>query len=137
MFLIAWRKYSAIGAGEIERAREEFLRRPGADLASVDAEYRDALERLRDAKQAERAWYRQAGLYKSLLNRTKSQRAERLAVVKLRTTRPTTPAGAAAFIRFVIDEMAIGDADWHSVALRTIAEALEGDAGLTGSIAMH
>jgi hypothetical protein len=59
--LIAWRNYSAIGCSEIERARDEFIR-DGIDEKVVQAEYRSAKRRYREAVRAGDDWDRKVGL---------------------------------------------------------------------------
>jgi hypothetical protein len=59
--LIEWRNYSAIGCSEIERARDEFIR-DGIDEKVVQAEYRSAKRRYREAARAGDDWDRKVGL---------------------------------------------------------------------------
>jgi hypothetical protein len=59
--LIAWRNYSHIGGGEIERVRKEFLER-GMDASIVEQEYLDAKRRYKAIVKAGKDWDRRAGL---------------------------------------------------------------------------
>jgi hypothetical protein len=52
--------------------------------------------------------------------------AENTAMLRLARTKPRTPAGAGAALLFIADDMDYLPADWHTDALRTIAEALRG-----------
>ena len=58
--LIAWRNYSAIGGGEIDNARKEFLQ-GGVNRNLINKEYRDAKARERAAERAGKAWDRRTG----------------------------------------------------------------------------
>lgn len=60
--LIAWRNYSHVRAGEIERARDECLSADNADPKLVQAEYRAEKKRYRDILRAGEEWDRRAGL---------------------------------------------------------------------------
>jgi hypothetical protein len=52
--------------------------------------------------------------------------AENTAMLRLARTKPRTPAGAGAALLFIAEDMDYLPADWHTDALRTIAEALRG-----------
>jgi hypothetical protein len=66
--LIAWRNYSHIGGGEIERARKTFLEN-GEDASIIGQEYLDAKRRYRAVVKAGRDWDKRAG------NRRRSTKA--------------------------------------------------------------
>lgn len=123
--LIAWRSYSAIGGCEIERARDEFLKRPDADPAKIEVEYQDAKRRERAAERAEREWDERSGLTEQ--RRELESIKDRCCSIHdyLAATTPSTPADAAALLDFVLEEMEIGPADWHSDAITMVASALK------------
>jgi hypothetical protein len=50
--------------------------------------------------------------------------AARASEKKFAATRPTTIAGAAVFADLLRRDMAMGHADWHMPAFRTLAAAL-------------
>jgi hypothetical protein len=51
-------------------------------------------------------------------------KAEGRSLAALSRIKPTTPAGAAALIDYIIEDMKDGDAGWHQDALANIARAL-------------
>jgi hypothetical protein len=59
--LIAWRRYSAIGGGEIDRARDEFLM-CGVDPDIVEREYRDARRRYKERSAEKTRWEKATGI---------------------------------------------------------------------------
>jgi hypothetical protein len=59
--LIAWRNYSHIGGGELERVRRTFLAQ-GEDASIIEQEYHDAKRRYRAVVRAGRDWDKRAGL---------------------------------------------------------------------------
>lgn len=60
--LIAWREYSAIGAGEIKDRYKLFLRQDRATPETLYAEYLDAQKRYRAAIKAGEDWDKNCGL---------------------------------------------------------------------------
>lgn len=122
--LIAWRNYSAIGGTEIERARDEFLELRGIDPAAIEKEYRAAKARERAGERAERAWDRRAGVDG---HRKAAQRAGadmRKAGMQMAKTKPQTPSGVAALIKYVLDDELCMEVDWHKAAMETAIVAL-------------
>ena len=122
--LIAWRNYSAIGRMEIDAAYGRFLREKVAPRKTIEKEYLAAKARERDdCARAQKAWDKRAGLSalrreydKALADETRAQR-------RMVKTRPTTPAGAAAFLAYVNADM-MGEADWHRPAIETLIATL-------------
>lgn len=51
-------------------------------------------------------------------------KAEDRSLGALSRIRPTTPAGAAALIGYIIEDMKDGDSPWHQTALANVARAL-------------
>ncbi|MFO1126480.1 MAG: hypothetical protein U1E25_15140 [Methylocystis sp.] len=129
--LIAWRNYSAIGGCEIERARDEFLELPDADLAMVEKEYQDAKKRELEAERAEMEWYERAGIATLRMEYENSCDMISAAYDNLATMAPSTPAGAAALLDFIADEMQDWTADWHNAAIATVANALRSSEALS------
>jgi hypothetical protein len=122
--LVAWRHYSHIANSELERARDEFLAMPGADVAAIELEYQDAKARERSLIRANRAWYRRNGLTQLKAENERHTRAIQKAGRALGRIRPTTPTGAAALIEYVNDDMWGCDLAWHEPALANITAAL-------------
>jgi hypothetical protein len=122
--LISWRNYSAIGGSELERCRDEFLAEPGCDSEEIWREYRDAKRRCASRLREIRDWISRAGLAELVIKDERAQ-AERERLAKaLSETSPTTIAGAAALLRFVLDEELCDDLDWHVGSIETVAAAL-------------
>lgn len=123
--LIAWRKFSAIGHDEIERARDEFLLAAVADPQQIESEYQAAKAREIAQQQAGKEWDKRAVLAKLRQEQDQCRRADHRALLKLAKTMPTTAAGAAAFLAYVKTNIAIGEADWHLIAMDTIVRSLK------------
>jgi hypothetical protein len=126
--LIPWRHYGAIGGSEIDHARDQFLSEPDANAEAIEQEYQDAKQRERDAERAGAEWDRQTGL-DVLRQRYESVRAAEIeAGERMARTEPTTPAGAAALIAVVkeeLDDCGGISTDWELTALETAAVALQ------------
>jgi len=123
--LIAWRRYSAIGGSEIENARDEFLRAPGADERRIAAEYKDAKARQQSAEQAGPEWDRLAGLSEKRRELEAAREARQDSLMKLARTKPTTVAGAAMILAYLKRDIEIGSNEWQEVALGTLVRALK------------
>lgn len=121
--LIAWRKYGAIGGGEIERARAEFLAE-GLSRKLVLKEYQDAKARERKGERAERAWDRRAGITAQRRECDRASALDNRLHMTMAATKPTTPAGAAALLTYLRDDMQGGETEWHEIALDTIIATL-------------
>jgi hypothetical protein len=103
--LVAWRKYSAIGGGEIEAAREEFLAEPGANRERVEREYAKVKAAYRANLRAEVDWYDRHGITPLRIEDRRLWRQVNEAEDDLETTRPTTIAGAGALVAHAHAEM--------------------------------
>ena len=123
--LIAWRNYSHIGGTEIEDRREEFLSIPGVNPAEVEAEYRDAKARYRSAIAREDAWYQLAGLSELRKELRAGIDATRKCEGLLKRAKPTTTAGVAALLQYLIDEdLCVDEGWWHVPAIKNAIAAL-------------
>ena len=122
--LIAWRDHTAIGGYEIDNAREEFLRQPGADRKQVEKEYRDAKRREAAAERAGVEWDHRAGIAPLREQYERADAAEKRAAMRMARTKPATLAGAAAMITHIRREIMEGKVDWQMVALQTVAKFL-------------
>jgi hypothetical protein len=72
----------------------------------------------------EKAWYIKAGLGSLWSESESAWDAHDEAWERLNKTHPTTPAGAAAFLDFIISDMENGTAERQDVALANISAAL-------------
>jgi len=123
--LVEWRQYSAIGWSEIERVRDEFLALPDTDEAMIWQEYREVKAAEQASRQAQRQWYQVHGLTELKAKADGLHEQRQAAEEVLAKTQPVTPAGAAALISLIYDEMSdSGDAEWHLPALRNSVSAL-------------
>jgi hypothetical protein len=117
--LIAWRNYSHIGGGGIERARKEFLEN-GEDASIIEQEYRDAKKRYRAIVKAGKDWDRRAGLA-SKSKAVDKARAEMCAANKaLGSVRLQSVADASALLDLFYGNLKqFGSSeDWEKAALR-------------------
>jgi hypothetical protein len=71
-------------------------------------------------ERAEKAWDRRAGMAVHRREYDLALNAERDATIRMSKTRPTTPAGAAAMLKYVLSDALVGEMEWHSVAFDTI-----------------
>jgi hypothetical protein len=94
--LVAWRHYSAIGRSEIERARNEFLRKPGTDPALIEKEYRSVKRQYRAVVRAQWRWDEQHGVAPLRRRLRLVQRQAKVAIDRVAQTKPTTASGCAA-----------------------------------------
>jgi len=123
--LIHWRDYY-IGASEIDTRRETLLEAGEIDPATVEQEYLDAKARYEAQVAAGLAWDERAGLA-TLRNDVDRRVAatRRYEKRRLACTMPTTAAGVAALIQYVLDDDLCDDEDyWHMTALRSTVAAL-------------
>lgn len=122
--LVAWRRYSHIGGGEIEKARDEFLC-AGIPPEVVEREYQQVRKNYLAIIEDQRQWDAGAGIPAGLRERVDFLRTEgwRLRDEMARTN-PTTLVGAAALAAEAakaFDEDS--EDDWQFVAMRTVAAA--------------
>jgi hypothetical protein len=122
--LISWRDYT-IGASEIDTRHKQLLEAGEIDPATVEQEYLDAKARYQAQVAAGVAWDKSTGLAtlrKDVDNRVAA--AGRYAT-RLAQTMPTTPAGAAALIRYILDDdLEADESYWHMTALKSAVAAL-------------
>jgi hypothetical protein len=124
--LIAWRNYSHIGGGEIERARNGFLR-DGEDASIIDQEYLDAKKRYRAIVRVGKNWDKRAGL--NLKSKAVDEaRAELRAANKaLGSVKLRSVADASALLDLVYGNLKMFHAtaeDWEMAALRNATQYL-------------
>jgi hypothetical protein len=122
--LIAWRYYSAIGEAGIEDARDCFLGEEDADPAQIEAEYIDAKKRYKATSRHITAWYKKTGLTSLRKECDDARRRSYKARELLSVTEPTTPAGASALLRHLVDEELTTECEWHKQAIETAIDAL-------------
>jgi hypothetical protein len=121
--LVSWRN-GYIGGSEIDSYRKELLARGDIAKDKIEREYRAAKSREQELYEAGEEWDTETGLT-DLRNRSESAWAAKTAAEEhLAQIYPTTPAGAAAFLRVVMENIETGDAPWQNDALETIASAL-------------
>ncbi|WP_338688426.1 hypothetical protein V5279_23840 [Bradyrhizobium sp. 26S5] len=121
--LTHWRNYH-IGGSEIDDRREQLLREAEIDPAIIEREYLDAKARVRANWAAGEAWDERAGLVVKRENLDRVTDAEDECAGRLSRMKPTTPAGAAALIQYVIDDEICPEVEWHMTALRSVVAAL-------------
>jgi hypothetical protein len=122
--LIHWRAYT-IGDSEIDTRRAQLLEDGEIDPATIEQEYLDATARYQAKVAAGPAWDKSAGL--EALHKDVDRRiaAERRYAKRLARTMPTTAAGVAAIIQYILDDALVADESfWHMTALRTAVAAL-------------
>ena len=127
--LAGWRRYSAIGLGEMAQFRDRLLAEPRANQKKIEAEYKGATARYAAATRAAAEWDRKAGIAPLRAKFKRACEAEKRASNRMIRTPVTTPAGAAALIEHVRRDMELGDASWHKVALANVAKALASMSG--------
>jgi hypothetical protein len=122
--LINWRDFT-IGITEIEVRHAEFLEAAEIDPAVIEQEYLDAKARYQAKVAASLAWDKSTGLT-ALRNEVEALSAqEHQCAQQLARTKPTTPGGAGALIQYVLNDYLCADEGfWHTIALKTAADAL-------------
>jgi hypothetical protein len=129
--LIHWRNYH-IGAFEIDTRRESLLEAGNVDRATVEQEYLDAKARYQAQVAAGLAWDKRTGLETLRKDVDRRSAAEWRYAKRLARTMPTTPAGAAALIQYILDtDLEPDETFWHMTALQTAVAALN---GMTGAV---
>jgi hypothetical protein len=122
--LIHWRNYH-IGESEIDTRRESLLEAGEVEPATVEQEYLDAKARYKAQVAAGLAWDKTTGLETLRKDVDRRIAAERRYVKRLAHTMPTTAAGAAALIQYILDDdLAADESYWHMTALRSAVAAL-------------
>jgi hypothetical protein len=96
---------------KLDNAREEFLKRPGADRKQVSKEYLDAKARLAAAERAGVEWDHRAGIAPLREQYELVAAALRRAAMRMARTKPMTPAGAAAMIAYMRRDIMEGEVD--------------------------
>ena len=122
--LIHWRNYH-IGGSEIDDRRESLLQQGEIPAATIEQEYLDAKARYQAQMAAGLVWDERAGLAGKRKELDRAMTAWRRFERRLAKTKPTTPAGAAALIQYLLDEeLTTDDGYWHMAALNTVVGAL-------------
>jgi hypothetical protein len=122
--LIHWRNYT-IGASEIETRRQTLLEAGEIDPATVEEEYLDAKARYKAQVAAGVAWDKRAGLTTLRKDVDRRVAAAGRTATCLAQTMPTTPAGAAAIIQYILDDdLEADESYWHMAALRSAVASL-------------
>lgn len=99
--LIAWRHYSAIGDGEIDRARDEFLMR-GVDPNIVEREYRDAKRRYKERRAEASRWDKTTGVDTLSKQAASNLKEQRKLLASFVSDPPRSAAAASSLILFVL-----------------------------------
>jgi hypothetical protein len=129
--LIHWRNYH-IGGSELDVRRETLLEAGEIDPAIIEQEYLDAKARYQAQIAAGPAWDERTGLAAFRKKFEQCYAAEQRYVKRLARTKPTTPAGTAALIQYVLDDDFSDDESyWHMTALRSAVAALN---SMTGAV---
>jgi hypothetical protein len=124
--LIHWRNYH-VGASEIDNRRQTMLDAGEIDPATVEQEYLDAKARYKAQVEAGVAWDERTGLATLRNDVDRRVAAEWQYARRLAHTKPTTPAGVAALIQYILDDdLAADESYWHMAALRSAVAALNG-----------
>jgi hypothetical protein len=122
--LILWRDHH-IGASEIDTRRESLLEAGEIDPATIELEYLDANARYQARVAAGLEWDKNTGLETLSKNVDQAFTAAHRCSKHLARTIPTTPAGAAALIQYILDTDLEPDENfWHMAALRSVVAAL-------------
>jgi hypothetical protein len=122
--LIHWRHYH-IGASEIDSRRESLLEAGEVEPATVEQEYIDAKARYQAQIAAGLAWDKTTGLETLRKDVDRRSTAEWRYAKRLARTMPTTPAGVAALIQYIMDNDLVADESyWHMTALRSAVAGL-------------
>jgi hypothetical protein len=124
--LIWWGDHDVFFEDHLDSRREKFLSEPGADREQVEKEYLDAKARLAAAERAGVEWDHRAGIAPLREQNERVNAAERRAATRLARTKPTTVAGAAVLLTYVVrlERVYGGFEGWEIHALRTAAAAL-------------
>ena len=81
------------------------MQAPGADPKKVEAEYEAAKAREIAGERAGGEWDKRAGVTKLRRENFRDLRAERRAAVRVAKTKPTTAAGVAALITYILNDI--------------------------------
>jgi hypothetical protein len=122
--LIHWRDYT-IGDSEIDTRRAQLLDDGEVDPATIEQEYLDANARYEAKIAAGVAWDKRTGLETLSKNVDLAVAAAGRCTKNLARTMPTTSAGAAALIQYILDDdLEADETYWHMTALRSAVAAL-------------
>jgi hypothetical protein len=122
--LIHWRNYT-IGDSEIDARRAQLLEAGEINPATIEQEYLDANARYQAKIAAGLEWDKNTGLETPRKDVDRRIAAERRYAKRLARTMPTTPAGAAALIQYILDDdLEADETYWHMTALRSAVAAL-------------
>jgi hypothetical protein len=122
--LISWRNYT-IGDGEIELRRDNLLEEGQLDPDLVEKEYLDARARYEAQLKGASAWDKRTGLSKLRKEFDRSVKAARVFEKRLAEMKPTSVAGAAALLQYLLeDDLETGGDYWHLTALKSLASSL-------------
>lgn len=122
--LIHWRNYT-IGASEINTRREQLLEAGEIDPATVEQEYLDAKARYQARVAAGVAWDKNTELETLRKDVDRRVALEKRYAKRLARTTPTTAAGVAALIQYILsDDLVADESYWHITALRSAVAAL-------------
>jgi hypothetical protein len=122
--LIHWRNYT-IGGSEIDTRREALLEAGEIDPATIEQEYLDAKARYKAQIAAGLAWDKRVGLATLRADVGRRVAAAKRYEKRLSHTMPTTAAGTAALLQYVLDDdLEADESYWHMTALRSAVAAL-------------
>jgi hypothetical protein len=122
--LIGWRGYT-IGGSEIDLRRQALLEAGNIEPATVEEEYLDAKARYVARVAAGLAWDDRNGLATLRKDLDRGVGVEQRYAERLARTKPTTPAGVATLIQYVLDDyLEAGEGHWHMTSLKTAVAAL-------------
>src|ERR1700682_4535106 len=122
--LIHWRDYT-ICASEIDTRRAQLFEAGEIDPASFEQEYLDANARYEAKIASAVAWDKRTGLETLSKNVDLAVAAADRCTKSLARTMPTTAAGAAALIQYILDDDLEADETYcHMTALRSAVAAL-------------
>jgi hypothetical protein len=122
--LILWRDHH-IGDSEIDTRREQLLEAGEIDPGTIEREYLDAKARYEAKIAAGAAWDKRTGLETLSKNVDQALTVAHRCSQRLARTIPSTPAGAAALIQYILDDDFDADENyWHMTALRSAVAAL-------------
>jgi hypothetical protein len=77
------------------------------------------------SERADKAWDRRVGIAAQRQECDRAIKAEHRAGVRFATTKPTTPAGAAAMLVYLKADVKGGAIDWHEMAFTTLIATLK------------
>ena len=96
-----------------------------ADIEAKVDEYLTAKARELALKHAAKEWDQRAGIARQREENERGRQGLWRARMRLAKTMPLTVAGAATFLAYVKADMAIGEEEWHGIAIGTIVRSLK------------